>query len=529
MQISGWFKDSHLSQKSSRSSQRKSHRSRFVTLNSGLNKNELLQLDPYIFYSNRHYLKEIEAKGNELKGRRYPLPNNYFYDFIKKYVEVYKQLSSSDIPIETRRENVKKIRDQISAIDKRYANNALLNERPILSVMLHGSFLDRELNWKDGSKSIAEPLKVDVIYISNPVLNNATYFMNSSEKKEYDTIILDLKYSSFLNKTLQQKQIDTVTQRLREFHTKIFEARIKSYDKQREEIKLEEEQIALFLRMKQKILSLGKTMPHDIEESNNKRQKELEFTKMHFEIHANLIKDFENAIHNKRNKFQVYYFKKGFKINKRLVKDNSPFPQGIFDVNNKNFFTDYVKKNEKSNDIIIQGDNIFISMDKFINYYYDQLDIKPQNIIIIDNSCSGFEKNGKPANKETSNKMRKIITNTQSRAKRSLNRSKMTLGKPYRSLSLNKPVKYIPLNRSKPLTNQEITNIQQSERQRQQKIMNEVEIQKELNKMVIRSPNRSHRSHSHRSHRSRNTHPHEDVYEQLQRSLGSKSRHDKNE
>jgi hypothetical protein len=219
----------------------------------------------------------------------------------------------------------------------------------------------------------------------------------------------------------------------------------------------------------------------------------------------------------------VYYFKKGFKINKRLVKDASPIIEGIFDVNNKNFFTDYVKEKKISDDVLIQGNNTIISIDKFINYYYDHLDVKPNNIIIIDNSCGGFEKNYKDANKETANKMRKIFTNKQSRAKRSLNRSKMSLGKKHKSFSLNmnKPVKHIAsLKRSTPLTNKEITNIQQNERQRQQKKMNESEIQKELNKMKVKSHSQS-RSRS-------NTHPHEDVHEQLQRSLskGSKSRYE---
>jgi hypothetical protein len=180
---------------------------------------------------------------------------------------------------------------------------------------------------------------------------------------------------------------------------------------------------------------------------------------------------------------EFYYrdFKKGFKINKRLVRDSLPFPQGIFDIDNNNFFIDYIKEERKEGNIIRQGDNIHISMDKFINYYYDNcLDVKPKSIIVIDNSCGGFEKNYKRANKETSNKMRKIYTNTQSRAKRSLNRSKSTFDKKYKSfsLNLNKTVKHIvPLKRSKPLTNQEITNIQQKQRG-----MNEVEIQNELNK-----------------------------------------------
>jgi hypothetical protein len=533
--MSGWFKKDTRSQVSHRSGarSRKSHaRSRFVTLNSGLNKNEVLQLDPYIFYRHRQYLKEIEANGVKINGNKVRLPPNYFYEFVTKYIEAYKKLSKSDIPLEIRRDNVKKAREIVSYMDKTYANNALLNERPILSIMLHGSFMnsrDYKLNWhKDGTKekvkfATSTPLKVDVIYISNPVLNDKTFFIRTSaEREEYDEIVLGLKYSSFLNKTLQKKQIDTVTQKLRDFYTKMLEARIKSYDKDIQDIKVEEEQIALFSRMKQKFLSLGKTMPDNLEESNNKRIKDLAFTKMHFEIHANLIKDFENAIHNKRNKFQVYYFKKGFKINKRLVKDASPIVEGIFDVNNKNYFNNYVQENRTSDDVIIQGHNITISIDKFINYYYDHLDIKPNNIIIIDNSCGGFEKNNTHVNKETENKMRKVFTNTQSRAKRSLNRSKLSLGKPHRSfsLNLNKPVKHIiPLDRSKPLTNQEITNIQQSERERQQKIMNEVEIQKELNKMVVKSPSRSRRSRS-------KTYPHEDVHEHLQSSLskGSKSR-----
>jgi len=539
----GWFKKDTYSQVSqpqlSRAKSHRSHskshrdRSRFVTLNTGLNKNELLQLDPYIFYSNRQYLKKIETTETSINGNKVRLPQNYFYQFIVKYIEAYKKLSKSDIPIEIRRENVKKAREIVSYMDKTYANNALLNERPILSIMLHGTFMnsrDYKLNWhKDGLKEkvkmiTSEPLKVDVIYISNAVLNDKTFFITSaSEREEYDEIILGLKYSSFLNETLQKKQIDTVTQKLREFYTKILEARIKSYDKDIKDIELEEEQIALFSRMKQKILSLGKTMPDNLEESNNKRIKDLAFTKMHFEIHANLIKDYENTIHNKRNKFQVYYFKKGFKINKRLVKDTSPIVQGIFDVNNKNFFTDYVKEKKISDDVLIQGNNTIISIDKFINYYYDNLDVKPNNIIIIDNSCGGFEKNYKDANKETANKMRKVFTNKQSRAKRSLNRSKMSLGKRHKSFSLNmnKPVKHIAsLKRSTPLTNKEITIIQQNERQRQQKKMNESEIQKELNKMKVKNHSRS-RSRS-------NTHPHEDVHEQLQRSLskGSKSRHE---
>ena len=546
----GWFKKdtysqlsqpqlsrakSHSSQSKSHRAQSKSHssRSRFVTLNAGLNKNELLQLDPYIFYRNRQYLKKIETTDTLINGNKVRLPPNYFYQFIIKYIEAYKKLSKSDIPIEIRRENVKKAREIVSYMDKTYANNALLNERPILSVMLHGTFMnsrDYKLNWhKDGLKEkvkmiTSEPLKVDVIYISNAVLNDKTFFITSaSEREEYDEIILGLKYSSFLNETLQKKQIDTVTQKLREFYTKMLEARIKSYDKDIKDIELQEQQIALFSRMKQKFLSLGKTMPDNLEESNNKRIKDLAFTKMHFEIHANLIKDYENTIHNKRNKFQVYYFKKGFKINKRLVKDASPIIEGIFDVNNKNFFTDYVKEKKISDDVLIQGNNTIISIDKFINYYYDHLDVKPNNIIIIDNSCGGFEKNYKDANKETANKMRKIFTNKQSRAKRSLNRSKMSLGKKHKSFSLNmnKPVKHIAsLKRSTPLTNKEITNIQQNERQRQQKKMNESEIQKELNKMKVKSHSQS-RSRS-------NTHPHEDVHEQLQRSLskGSKSRYE---
>lgn len=542
----GWFKKNtpkNLSEPTSRGSRHMS-RSRFVTLNSGLNKKEILHLDPYIFYRHRQYLKEIETNGAEINGHKVRLPPNYFYEFIVKYIESFKKLSKTDIPVETRRDNVKKAREIVSYMDKTYANNALLNERPILSVMLHGSFMnsrDFKLNWhKDGSREKLKPtgysLKVDVIYITNPVLNNTTYFMNSFEKAEYDKIILDLKYSSFLNKTLQQKQIDMVTQQLRDFHTELFERRLKHHQIEKETIETKEGEIELFLKMKEKMSSLGKSMPADMEEFNNKRQKELEKMKKDFEPTIKLIKEYEKTIHNKRNKFQVFYLKKGFKLNKRLVMDNLPYPQGIFDLDNNNFFIDYIREERKeTGDILRQGNNIHISMDKFINYYYDHcLVIKPENIIIIDNSCGGFEKNSKPVNKDTANKMRKVFTNKQSRAKRSLNSSKMSLGKTHKSfsLNLNKPVKHIiPLKRSNPLTNQEITNIQQSERQKQQGIMNQVEIQKELNKMKVRS--RSHTrstSHSRRSRQNRSktlpTYPHEDVHEQLQRSLskGSKNR-----
>jgi hypothetical protein len=512
-----------------------------------LNKNELVHLDPYIFYRNRQHLKEIEAKGNEIQGRRISLPKNYFYDFIKNYVEEYKKLSKSDIPVETRRENVKKARDIISAIDTTYANNALLNERPILSIMLHGTFLnstDLKLNWhEEGLKervkiTTSAPLKVDVIYISNPVLNDLSYFMDSAEKEEYDKIIIDLKYSSFLNKTLQKKQIDTVTERLRVFHTALFERRIKDHEKKKEEIQKKEAAVEYFLKSEQKLLAAGMKVPEFMIEHNNQRKKDIEHYYKYIEQNTKSIIDYKRFILDKRNHFQVYYFEKGFKINKLLVPDDLPFPQGIFDVNNHNYLFDYRLDDRLENgEIFRRGKSIYISLDKFINYYYDYcLNIKPNNIIIIDNSCGGFEKKHKHANKETANKMRKIFTNKQSRAKRSLNRSKMSLGKPHRSfsLNLNKQVKHIiPLKRSNPLTNQEITNIQQGEREKQQQIMNEVEIKKELNKMVVQSRSQSRRSQSQsrrsqsQSRRSQSkTYPHENVHEQLQRSLskGSKSR-----
>uniref|UniRef100_A0A6C0D1U0 Uncharacterized protein n=1 Tax=viral metagenome TaxID=1070528 RepID=A0A6C0D1U0_9ZZZZ len=542
----GWFKKdvTEISQpqlprpKSQLKSQ--SSRSRFVTLNSGLNKTEILHLDPYIFYRNRQYLKEIEVTGVVINGHKVRLPPNYFYEFIVKYIEAYKKLSKSDIPIEIRRENVKKAREIVSYMDKIYANNALLNERPILSIMLHGTFLnsrDLKLNWhEEGLKerfkiTTSAPLKVDVIYISNPVLNDLSYFMDSSEKEEYDKIINDLKYSSFLNEILQKKQIDTVTQRLREFHTDLFEKRIKMYEKKKEETQKKEADVEHFLKSEQKLLAAGMQVPEFMIESNNKRKKDIEYYYKYQETYVNSIIDYKRFISNKRNKFQVYYFKKGFKINKLLVPDDLPYPQGIFDLDQHNYLFDYrLDDRVENSEIFRRGKSLYISLDKFINYYYDYcLKIKPNNIIIIDNSCGGFEKNHKHANKETADKMRKVFTNTQSRAKRSLNRSKMSLGKPHKSfsLNLNKPVKHIiPLKRSNPLTNEEITNIQQSERQKQQQIMNDVEIKKELNKMVVRSRSRSHRSRSHRSRSRSKTYPHEDVHEQLQKSLskGSKSR-----
>jgi hypothetical protein len=352
--------------------------------------------------------------------------------------------------------------------------------------------------------------------------------MDSDEKEEYDKIIVDLKYSSFLNKTLQKKQIDTVTERLRVFHTALFERRIKDHEKKKEEIQKKEKEVEHFLKSEQKLLAAGMQVPEFMIENNNKRKKDIDHYYKYIEQHAKSFIDYKRFIVDKRNHFQVYYFEKGFKINKLLVPDDLPYPQGIFDLDNHNYLFDYrLDDRVENSEIFRRGKSLYISLDKFINYYYDYcLKIKPNNIIIIDNSCGGFEKNHKHANKETADKMRKVFTNTQSRAKRSLNRSKTSLGKPHKSLSLNlnKQVKHIiPLKRSKPLTNEEITNIQQSERQKQQQIMNEVEIKKELNKMVVQS--RSHRSRSHRSRRSRSkTYPHENVHEQLQRSLGSKSR-----
>lgn len=111
--------------------------------------------------------------------------------------------------------------------------------------------------------------------------------------------------------------------------------------------------------------------------------------------------------------------------------------------------------------------------------------------------------------------MKAAILNTQSRAKRSLNRSKLRLDKKYSSFSLNKSRKSIvPLKRSKPLTNEEIINIQESERQKQKGIKNELEIQEELNKMKVKSINGS---------QSQSDYPHENVHEALQKSL-SKNR-----
>lgn len=463
--------------------------------------------DPDIFYKNRQYLKQIEAKGNG----QFSLPKNYFYDFIIKYIEAYKNLSKSDIPIEIRRENVQKSREQISAIDKIHANNVLLNEMPILSILLHGTFMnskDFRLNWnKDGTKQKSKwldstELKVDVIYISNPVLGDITYFMTSVEKEEYDKIILNLKYTSFLNKTLQKKQIDSVGQRLRDFHTNLFEERIKGYEKEKEDIEKKEKQVESYSKMEKKLLAAGAKIPADMEEFNNKRKEEIEISKKKFEPYEKSIPDYKRFIDNKRNKFQVYYFKKGFKINKLLVQDTLPFPQGIFDVDNNEFFFEYrIDEYTKKGDTFRSGNIVYVSMDKFINYYYDYcLDIKPKTIIVIDNSCGGFEDNHQLPNKETANKMRKKYTNTQSREKRSFNRSKLSLDKKHKSLSLNKTVKYFSFKRSNPLTNEEITNIQQSERQKQKEIKNELDIQAELNKVKVRSKSHESKKSHQKSH-----------------------------
>jgi len=528
--MSRWLKKSKLSHLKSH----RSHisRSRFLRQNSGLNEDELKQLDPDIFYSTRKYLKEIEEKGQTLEQYRIPLPKNYFYNFIKKYIEENKKLSNSEIPLEIRRENVKKSIDMISRIDKIFADNTLLNERPILSIMLHGEFMnsrDFKMNWIDSTKQQSKwmestPLKVDVIYISNAVLGDITYFMNVDEKDEYTKIIIDLKYTSFLNKTLQKKQIDVVTERLRVFYNKIFENRIQRYEKEKHEIEKLEQDVERYVIMEKKLLTAGVKPPGDMEEYNNQRKQQIENYKNQAETpEMKAMKDYKRIVHNKRNKFQVYYLKKGFKINKVLVQDKTPVPQGIFDSDDNEFFFEYrIDEHTKKQDTFRIGNDVYVSMDKFINYYYDYcMERKPKSIIIIDNSCGVFKDNHKYANKETANKMRKIFTNKQSTAKRSLNRSKMSLGKKHKSFSLNmnKPVKHIAsLKRSTPLTNKEITNIQQDERQRQQKIMNDVEIQKELNKMKVKSHSRRSRS------KPLSTYPHEDVHEQLQKSLSKGSK-----
>ena len=77
------------------------------------------------------------------------------------------------------------------------------------------------------------------------------------------------------------------------------------------------------------------------------------------------------------------------------------------------------------------------------------------------------------------------------------------------------------MKRSTPLTNQEITNIQK-------KTKNEVELQHELEKMVIKRSNGSKsRSGSKRGSRSRSksrripTHPHENVHEALKQDTNN--------
>lgn len=500
------------------------NRSRYVTLNSGLNATELSHLDPFIFYRRRQYLKQIEYD-NKLK-------DNFFYDYIKKYIEAYKNLSGGD-KIQELRKDVIQARNKIGSIDKIYAGNKLLNERPILSLFLHASYHDKKdfrVPWlQDHFREMFKPyeitpLKVDVILIANAALGDTEYIMTEQEKNEYNKIIINLKYTSFLNKTLQQKQIDSVTQELRNFQTRLFTERAVNC---REKIKSEEREVNLFLNIKEKIIKMGKVVPQEIEETNTKRQENI-IKQTHN------LKRYERFIESMRNKFQVYYLKKGSTINKIIHKDPVN-TQGIFELENKtNLYNDFLTDAMKR-DYFKTPETTYVNLDRFINFYYDHYSLKPKNIIIIDNTCSEFHSNGIKVNKD------KIKKFKQSREKRSFEKnnshsknlhSNHLHSRKYKSLSLNTKSQTRnqsrKIKRSNPLTNEEIVDIQQ----KQKGIMNNIEIQEELNKMKVRSRSRSRsgsRSGSRSQTRSKSygkpqnyTYPHENVYEELKKSLTNK-------
>jgi hypothetical protein len=510
--------------KPSRSRQSRSgrkSRTRFVTLNSGLNANDLKEYDPFIFYKNRHYLKEIESKGFGIGKQLAP---NFFYNYIKKYIDAYKNLSNPQINLEFRRKEVNLARKHISLIDNKYANNKLLNEQPILSLILHGGYhgkKDFKLDWlshlsRERYKPfVSTPLDVDVILISNAALGDLEFSMSSAEQKEFNKIILNLKYGSFLNKTLQQKQFDTVTQQLRDFQKVMFEKRIIEAN---EFIESKQKDVDMFIRLKNIKRAKEKNdsymFPEELEESNRKREEEIQTKKEH-------LKDFHKFLTNIRNKFQIYHLKKGKKINKYLTKDPGT-PQGIFELeNNENLYDIYIE-NGKQKDIIrakppgTKLEKTYISLDKFVNYYYETFNDKPNSIIVIDHSCTQFTSHHSNP-KEPLNKMKQPILNTQSRERRSFNNPPRINSKKYKSLSINKSKKNMYFKRSIPLTNKEIIEVQNKTK----KNMNYLEIQKELNKMKVKS-------RSTRSSRSRSpidfAYPHEDVYEQLKHSLSKKSK-----
>jgi hypothetical protein len=70
------------------------------------------------------------------------------------------------------------------------------------------------------------------------------------------------------------------------------------------------------------LLAAGMQIPDFMIEHNNKRKKDIEHYYKYIEQHTKSIIDYKRFIVNKRNHFQVYYFKKGFKINKLLVPDD---------------------------------------------------------------------------------------------------------------------------------------------------------------------------------------------------------------
>ena len=206
---------------------------------------------------------------------------------------------------------------------------------------------------------------------------------------EYNKIIERLKYSSLLNENTQRKQFDLVANELKKNYENDLLYKISN---QFMYIRLNKEEIK---RIELKYL----------DKENQRYKTQLEICNKNIQISIKEIKEHRTVMKRMNQMFKVYRLDKGFTTNKLLQLELDNPSEGIFEINDKD---DYLRKftlDEKS--LVTKSkygdgeDMLNLSLDKFINYYYDKLTIKPEKIIIIDNTCSYLHLNNKPvSNKE---------------------------------------------------------------------------------------------------------------------------------
>jgi len=483
--------------------------------NSGLNLNQdkIKNIDKYVnhkqFYNKHKYLQEIEEKEGIDVG--------YFYDSVHKYLTAYKNIFGRK-----ERDNkptndklyikLKHSLYNLEELDRLYTDYALLQERPIISLFTHGSIY-KNMNFKYGNTQFkTTPLEVDLIYICAPEIGFSQSGFSPFDR-EYKRIIEKFKYISLLNEVNEDKQIEIIAEELRKFCIKMHEKKIDNTRKTIEQYeKSIQENNKIIDKIKNDIFKLDSKRDYAIKLISRYNEMIKDQEKSTLEIkdliskRKKAIQDFERKIKQFRETFRAYKIPKGVALNKLLTKnlsnENGPVNKdeaelGVYAIQSRrDIFGSYAFASENIDKVYFSGKKVIVSLDLFINDYYQKMKSKPEKMIIIDNSCSNIYEGGDNYNKEITsqkeiNEYKKRFKNANA-STRSFNRYlpkiEKSLRKQFNIPNSNK-LSYT-LKRSAPLNNNEITRIIENTRKvfkmrhptqkhLKKKLTNE-EVQKEL-------------------------------------------------